>query len=67
MQVYQLLLDLLRHPASKGRIPIAINWLNCAPYDLYGLLNSKAIASRYFLYVVSWLIVAVAIVDTWLE
>ena len=38
-----------RHPVSKGRVPIAVNRLGCAAYELYDWLTYKAINSRYLL------------------
>ena len=43
-----------RRPISKGHILIAVNWLDCAAYELYDLLGYKAINSRYLSLVVSW-------------
>ena len=34
-----LLQSMQRHPVSKGRIPIAVNRLDCAADELYVLLS----------------------------
>ena len=42
-----------RHLVSKGRIPIAVNRLNRAAYEMNDLLAYKAVDSRYLSLVVS--------------
>ena len=45
-----------RHPVSEGRVPIAVNRLDCAVYEYHDWLSYKATDSRYLSLVVSLLI-----------